>query len=366
MVVKEITDLIEQVAPLSFQENYDNAGLIVGEHSNKVQGILLCLDITEAVLEEALQHNCNLIIAHHPIVFKGLKKFNGKNYVERVVIKAIQNNLNLYAAHTNLDNVMSNGVNEKIASKLELTHIQILKPLSENLAKLVTYCPPQYSEMLRKSLWEAGSGNIGKYDQCSFSTIGTGTFRGNEDSHPSIGTKGELEKVQEERIEILFEKQNQNHLIKSLKQNHPYEEVAYEIYDIANENQTKGAGVIGTLAEPLTQAEFLQFLKVKMNLTAIRYTETQTDYISKIAICGGSGRFLLEDAMRQGADVFVTADFKYHDYFEVEHKIMVCDIGHYESEIFTTEIFMKIIQEKFPKFAPRFTETNTNPIKYYI
>ncbi|MCO6494141.1 MAG: Nif3-like dinuclear metal center hexameric protein [Bacteroidetes bacterium] len=366
MTVKEITDLIEKIAPLSYQESYDNAGLIVGSHSDEVKGILLCLDMTEAVLNEAVQTGCNLIIAHHPIVFKGLKKLNGKNYVERIVMTAIKKNINLYAAHTNLDNVLSNGVNEKIAEKLGLTDIEILEPLRGDLAKLVTYCPPQYSDMLRDSLWKAGSGNIGKYDQCSFSAQGIGTFRGNENSNPHIGVKGELEKVEEDRIEVLFEKYNQNKLLKALKENHPYEEVAYEIYEIANTNQSKGAGIIGVLPEALTQQEFLKYLKGKMKLSVVRYTESDSEFIHKVSVCGGSGRFLLETAMKQKADAFISADFKYHDFFEGDKNIMICDIGHYESEIFTLEIFMKIIREKYPKFAARFTETITNPIKYYF
>lgn len=366
MIVKEITSLIEQIAPLSYQESYDNAGLIIGNQNNEVHGILLCLDVTEAVVQEAIDTKCNLIIAHHPIIFKGLKKLNGKNFVERIVIQSIKNNINIYAAHTNLDNVFANGVNEKIAEKINLKDIEILKPLKSNLAKLVTYCPPQYADMLRDVLWNAGAGNIGKYDQCSFSSTGIGTFRGNEDSNPLIGIQGELKKVQEERIEVLFEKHKQSSLIQTLIANHPYEEVAYEIYDIANENQTKGAGMIGSLPEAMSSAGFLEYLKNNMNIKVIKYTSGKETMIRKVAICGGSGRFLLEDAMHKEADVFITADFKYHDYFEADGQIMVCDIGHYESEIFTIEIFMKIIQEKFPNFATRFTETNTNPINYYL
>ena len=365
MKVKEVTSAIESIAPLSYQESYDNAGLIIGNFENEVKGILLCLDVTEEIVNEAIAKKCNLIIAHHPLIFKGLKKINGNNFVEKVTIAAIKNDINIYAAHTNLDNVLENGVNTKIAEKLGLKKTSILQPLNNNLSKLITYCPPAYAEDLKEALWEAGSGNIGNYDKCSFSMEGTGTFRPGETTNPFLGQKGELEKTEELRIEILFEKHNKHKLISALNQNHPYEEVAYEILDISNSDQTKGAGMIGFLEEPLSQEEFLKYLKEKMNLKVIKFTQSNKTQISKIAVCGGSGKFLLDLAIKQDADAFVSSDFKYHDYFEAEKKLMVCDIGHYESEIYTLEIFMRILKENFPTFATRLTEISTNPVNYY-
>jgi dinuclear metal center YbgI/SA1388 family protein len=365
MKLFEVSSLIENIAPLFYQESYDNSGLIVGDYNSEISGILLCLDVTEQVVEEAIQNKFNLIISHHPIIFKGIKKLTTNSYSQKTILKAIKNDINIYCAHTNLDNVLSNGVNEKIAQKLGIKNLRILQPISNSLNKLVAFCPSNYASIVKEALWEAGAGNIGNYDHCSFSTEGIGTFRPGSDANPFLGESGELELVKEERIEFIFEKHKRDKILDRLFKSHPYEEVAYEISEIENLDLTKGAGIIGELNQGISLEDFLHFLKERMSLNVIKYTHTNKELVNTVAVCGGSGSFLLQQAIRQKADVFITSDFKYHDFFEAENKIMICDIGHYESEIFTLEIFIKIITEKFPTFAPRLTKINTNPVNYY-
>jgi dinuclear metal center YbgI/SA1388 family protein len=364
MLLKTILAEIERFAPLAYQESYDNCGLLTGHKEQEVTGAILCLDCIEAVVDEAIQKNCNLIIAHHPIIFSGLKKLNGTNYIERTIIKAIQNNIAIYACHTNLDNVKL-GVNKKIADKLGLINQQILSPKKSLLKKLVTFVPATHFEIVRDNLFNAGAGNIGNYDSCSFALEGTGSFRGNENSNPYIGVKGKLSLEKEIRLELIFEATNESRIISSLKQNHPYEEVAYDIYQLENIYQNIGSGMVGELKNPLPEIELLEQLKSIFNLKVIKHTALTNKNIKKVALCGGSGSFLLKNAINSQSDIYISSDFKYHEFFDAENKILVADIGHYESEQFTPEIFYEIISNKFPTFASYLTETNTNPVNYF-
>ncbi|MDI1234166.1 MAG: Nif3-like dinuclear metal center hexameric protein [bacterium] len=364
MQVKDITALIEKIAPLSYQENYDNAGLIIGNHEMKVTGILLCLDSTERVVDEAIEMDCNLIIAHHPIVFKGIKKLNGTNYVERTIIKAIRHNIAIYAMHTNLDNVLKNGVNTKIAEKLELSHLKIIQPKIDTICKLVVYTPKHKIEDIKNALFENGAGQLGNYSECSFESTGTGSFKPGEQAKPHVGNIGIREEIEEVKIEVLVPNYLLNKVLNGVKAVHPYEEMAYDIVPITNQNQTIGAGIYGELAKPLESNQFLQFVKEKMNLPLIRHTAYDRE-IRTVAICGGSGSFLIQNIKNIKADAYITADIKYHEFFDVENQYMLCDIGHYESEIYTLEIFYKEIKEKFPTFAVIFCKENTNPIQYF-
>ena len=324
----------------------------------------MCLDCIEAVVDEAIQKNCNLIIAHHPIIFSGLKKLNGTNYIERTIIKAIQNNIAIYACHTNLDNVKL-GVNKKIADKLGLINQQILSPKKSLLKKLVTFVPPTHLDIVRESLFNAGAGNIGNYDSCSFILEGTGSFRGNENSNPFIGEKGKLSLEKETRLELIFETVNEATIISALKQNHPYEEVAYDIYQLENTYQNIGSGMVGELEKPISETDFLENLKSIFKVKVIKHTALTNKNIKKVALCGGSGSFLLKNAINSKSDIYISSDFKYHEFFDAENQILVADIGHYESEQFTPEIFYEIISNKFPTFASYLTETNTNPVNYF-
>jgi len=364
MILKNIITEIEKFAALAYQESYDNCGLLTGHKEQEVTGAILCLDCTEAIVEEAIQKKCNLIIAHHPIIFGGLKKLNGNNYVERTIIKAIQNNIAIYACHTNLDNVKL-GVNKKIADKLGLINTQILAPKKSLLKKLVTFIPASHLAPVQESLFTAGAGNIGNYDSCSFVLEGTGSFRGNEDSNPFIGEKGKLSLEKENRLEVIFESINESQIISALKQNHPYEEVAYDIYQLENTYQNIGSGMVGELETPLSEMEFLERLKSVFMLKLIKHTPLLNKSIKKVALCGGSGSFLLKNAINSKSDIYISSDFKYHEFFDAENQILIADIGHYESEQFTPEIFYEIISNKFPTFASYLTETNTNPVNYF-
>lgn len=364
MQVKDITQVIEAFAPPVYQEGYDNSGLLIGNPNQEINAALLTLDITEDVIQEAIDKKCNLIVAHHPIIFSGIKRLTGSNYVERCIIKAIQNKIAIYACHTNMDNVIA-GVNKKIADKLGLINTKILQPKKGLLQKLVVFVPIENAEHLRTKLFEAGAGNIGNYSECSFNITGIGTFKGNEESNPTIGTKNNTEKVEELRIELIFEAHKQSAIITSLKENHPYEEVAYYISDLENEYQNTGSGMIGEFDDGIEIDAFLTHLKGIFKVPLLKHTKKITKTVKKVAFCGGAGNFLLKDAIKQKADVFLSADFTYHKYFDAENKIVICDIGHYETEQFTPEIFYEVITKKFPTFALHLSNVNTNPINYF-
>ena len=366
MQIKEILYEIEQFAPLSYQESYDNCGVQVGDTNNKATGALLSLDVTEAVVDEAISLGYNLIIAHHPVIFSGLKSLTGKNYVERTILKAIKNDITIYAAHTNLDNVQM-GVNKKIADKLKLTQTEVLMPVSGKLYKLYTYVPEANLAAVKDALFQIGLGQIGGYSECSFTIQGEGTFKPSINTNPAIGKAGGgRELVKEIKLEILVPQHLKSLAISTLKKHHPYEEVAYELIAIENANQTIGAGMIGILEQPMDANLFLKYLKDKMQTACIRHTALHTSTIQKVALCGGSGSFLLKQAIAAKADVFITGDYKYHQFFDAENRILIADIGHYESEQFTIEIFSEILKKKFPNFATLFTKTNTNPVNYYF
>ncbi len=365
MQLKAITQYIETLAPLVYQESYDNAGLIVGNPDDEITGILIALDVTEEVIDEACRQNLNLIVAHHPVIFSGLKKLNGRNYVERSVIKAIRNNISLYAAHTNLDSVHG-GVNSKICEKLGLTNCRILAPLQNQLKKLVTFVPQAQAEKVRLAIFEAGAGTIGNYDQCSFNANGTGTFRGNEQSNPFVGEKNELHFEGETRIETIFPKHLQGKIIQALLKAHPYEEVAYDIYPLDNDWPVVGSGMIGTLPQEMDEPGFLRLVKETFGCTVLKHTQLLGRPVKTVAVCGGAGSFLLKEAIGQQADVFISGDFKYHQFFDAENKLVIADIGHYESEQFTKEVFYELLTKKFPKFAIHLSEVKTNPVNYLI
>lgn len=365
MKVAEIVTLFDSFAPLQYQENYDNSGLQIGDPTAEIRGALLCLDVTEEVLDEAIAEDCNLIIAHHPVIFSGIKQLTGKNYVQRVVRKAIQYNLNILVAHTNLDN-MRQGVNERIARKLGLRDLRVLSPSGANLYKLIVYVPDTHADSLREALFTAGAGRIGVYADCSFSTSGQGTFRAENGANPFIGQAGGArETVAEQKIEVLVPVHLRSIVQGAMLSAHPYEEVAHEWFVLQNPNPEIGAGMIGELPEAMDEQFFLDFLKENMKVSLVRHTAFLQKKVYNIAVCGGSGSFLLSEAISQKADVFVSADFKYHQFFDAEGKILITDIGHYETEQFTVEIFNDILRKKNVTFAVLLSTVDTNPIKYY-
>jgi len=362
-LVNDIIQAIEDFAPPALQEDYDNAGLITGNKNNSCTGVLFALDATEAIIDEAIALGCNMVVAHHPIIFKGLKKITGANYVERTIIKTIKNDVAIYAAHTNLDNVRY-GVNYKMAQKIGLTNLQILAPKKGLLNKLVVFVPAAHAEKVREALFAAGAGNIGNYSHCSFNLEGNGTFMGSSETNPFAGKPNELHTEPETRVEVIFESYLQPKILNSMRKAHPYEEVAFDVYPLLNAHPTVGSGMHGELEVELSETDFLTRLKQVFQLKTLKYTNLLGKKVKKVAICGGSGQFLLKNAIACGADSYVSADFKYHEYFDADGKILVADIGHFETEQFTPELFYEIIQKKFPKFALHLSKTNTNPINY--
>jgi dinuclear metal center YbgI/SA1388 family protein len=363
VTIKDVTDHLEAIAPRSYQEDYDNSGLLVGNPSETLKGVLVTLDCTENVVDEAIKENCNLIIAHHPIIFRGLKKLTGQTYVDRTVIKAIKNDIAIYAIHTNLDHVHT-GVNRKIVEKIGLENLEILQPKKDTLMKLVTFVPKENTGEVMNALHKAGAGNIGNYKNCSFQVVGEGTFMATGDAQPHIGQTNQQERVEEVRVEVIFPKHLSSSVLIALKRSHPYEEVAYYLSSLENENQEVGAGMIGELQTEMEPIEFLARLKKVMNTSCIRYTSPIRN-IKRVAVCGGAGSFLLQSAISKKADVLVSADFKYHEFFDADQKIMIADIGHYESEQFTKDLIIDTLKEKFTTFAIIFSKTATNPISYF-
>jgi dinuclear metal center YbgI/SA1388 family protein len=365
MQLKQITQYLEAVAPLAFQESYDNSGCIVGNPDDEISGILITLDVTEEILDEAIRKKLNLIVAHHPVIFDGIKKLNGKNYMERCIAKAIKNDIAIYAAHTNLDSVFG-GVNSKICEKLGLMNCRILSPTPHFLKKLVTFVPSADAEKVRQALFVAGAGHIGNYDSCSFNLKGQGSFRGNEQTNPYVGEKNQLHFEGETRIETIFPRHIQSQVVRALLSAHPYEEVAYDIYPLDNEYHQIGIGMIGELDSPMDEVEFLVKLKEIFQCWVIKHTRLLGNPIRRVAVCGGSGSSYLGKAIAQKADIYISGDFKYHQFFDAEQQLIIADIGHYESEQFTKEVFYELLTKKFPKFAVHLSDLSTNPVKYFI
>ncbi|MDJ0644548.1 MAG: Nif3-like dinuclear metal center hexameric protein [Flavobacteriaceae bacterium] len=363
MTIRDITTAIEEIAPLKYAEDFDNVGLLVGDYSTQVTGILVTLDTLEAVVDEAIEKQCNLIVSFHPIIFSGLKKINGTTYVERVVLKAIKNDIAIYAIHTALDNSVQ-GVSAKMAEVLGLQNTKVLLPKQGLIKKLTTYVPKKDADKVRKALHKAGAGDIGNYSDCSFNIDGYGTYRGNEDANPTIGEKGKLHTENETFISVIFEKHLEKKLLSALFNTHPYEEVAYDIVATDNAHQHIGMGMVGELKSAVSEDEFFYLLKEKFSLKSIRHSRRLGKPIKKVAVLGGSGAFAISAARHSGADSYVSADFKYHDYYKAENQLILADIGHYESEQFTKNLLADYLTQKFRNFAVVLSEINTNPINY--
>ncbi len=364
MKIKEITSYLESLAPLSSQASYDNCGLIVGNSEMEITSALICLDSTEAIVDEAIEKGCNLIIAHHPIVFSGLKKLNGKNYIERTVIKAIENKIAIYAIHTNLDNYRY-GVNFEIGKRLGLKNLQVLSPNENAICKISVFVPKDHSEIVSKAMFEAGAGEIGNYNECSFELNGIGTFTPLENANPFEGKKGKNSRVEEVKLEVISTTHVLNSVIKAMKNVHPYEEVAYDIISLKNSHPFEGSGMFGILENEMDELAFLSQIKSTFNCGIIRHTNLLNKPIKTVAFCGGSGSFLLKNAKQIKADIFITADYKYHDFFDSENQLVIADIGHFESEQYTINLIADILKKKFPIFVLHLTGVNTNPINYF-
>ena len=364
MVIADVVSFLETLAPPSLQESYDNAGLITGHPSWECKGILCTLDVTEDVVKEAIAKKCNMIVAHHPIIFRGLKRINGHNYVERTVIMAIKNDIAVYAIHTNLDNVL-HGVSGRMASVLGLQHTTVLAPKENTLRKLYTFAPTDQAAEVRDALFAAGAGHIGNYSECSFNAEGTGTFKAGAGADPYVGRQGSRHQEPETKIEVIFPSHLESRILDALVRSHPYEEVAYDIVALTNRHRATGAGLAGELPEPLAEKAFLEMLKTRFGLKLIRHTPLTGRSIKRVALCGGAGSFLISSALRAKADIYITADMKYHEFFDADNRMVIADIGHYESEQFTTALLQEVLEEKFLTFAVLKTTVNTNPVQYF-
>jgi dinuclear metal center YbgI/SA1388 family protein len=365
MLINQITHFLENIAHTYLQEDYDNAGLLTGNANLPCTGVLISLDCIEATVQEAIDKKCNLIVAHHPIIFSGLKKINGKNYVERTIIKAIKNDIAIYAIHTNLDNVL-HGVSGKMAEKLGLENVQILAPKKNILQKLVVFVPKEHAQQLTNALFAAGAGNIGNYSACSFASTGIGSFTPEEGATPQTGAIGKREILEETKVEVVFPTWLQGQITAAMKANHPYEEVAHDIYNLANTYQETGSGIVGNLPEMVSEIDFLAKLSATFNVKVVRHTALTGKKIQKVALCGGAGSFLINTAKAIGADVYITADVKYHEFFDADGQFLLADIGHFESEQFTIDLLFELLSNKFPNFALLKTGVNTNPVQYFV
>ena len=364
MKISSIISHLETIAPPAYQESYDNAGLLTGMANRDCTGVLTTLDCTEEIVHEAFSKNCNLIVAHHPIIFGGLKKINGKNYVEKAVVAAIKNDIAIYAIHTNLDNVL-HGVNARMADKLGLINRNILLPKQSTQKKLYTYVPITDLEKVRTAIFAAGAGAIGDYSEAAFSHQGEGSFKPNENANPYIGEIGKRHYENEIKLETIFPAHLQQQIIAALIQSHPYEEVAYGIIELANPNERIGSGLIGVLSEALDEKAFLEKIKQSFSLSVIKHTRLLNKPVRNVAICGGAGSFLISKALAAKADFYITSDIKYHEFFDANDGMVLADIGHFESEQFTIDLLYDILLEKFPTFAVLKTALNTNPVNYY-
>jgi len=364
MTVKEITTIVEEFAPLDYAESFDNVGLLVGNTNAKVTGVLVTLDTLENVVDEAIEKKCNLILSFHPIIFSGLKKITGANYVERVVLKAIKNDISIYSMHTALDN-SDKGVNAKICNILGLTNTSILIPQKGTIKKLTTYVPKNDAKKLKEALFNAGAGTLGNYSNCSFSAEGVGSYKAGENSNPTKGKIGKTHYEEETQLNVTFEKANEKEVVKALTTNHPYEEVAYEIITLENSNQNIGMGMVGDLLNAVDELDFFHHIKKTMNVTCIRHSNLLNKKIKKVAVLGGSGSFAINAAKAVNADIFITSDLKYHQFYEAEDKLILADIGHFETEQFTKNLLVDILTKKMPNFAISLSESITNPIKYF-
>lgn len=363
MRIEKIIDVIEEWAPPAYAEDFDNVGLIIGDAHRDCKGVLVTHDTLENVVDECISKNLNLIVSFHPIIFSGLKKLTQSTYVERVVSKAIKNDICVYAIHTALDNHRY-GVSHALAENLGLLNIKVLSPKKNAIRKLITYAPKDKVSLLMENLHKAGAGSIGNYDECSFTSTGTGTFKGNQKSNPKLGERGKKTVTDEVQINLIFEFHKQTEILQALFKFHPYEEVAYEVFKLKNENQNIGMGSIGDLEKEMDEEEFISTIQKKLNIEMIRHSKKNGKKIKKVAVLGGSGSFAISSAISSNADALITADLKYHDFFQAEDKILLIDAGHYETEQFTKKLIHDYLNKKLPNFAIVLSESITNPVNY--
>lgn len=365
MKIKQLTEIIEKKIPPVYAEHWDNVGLLVGDPEREIESVLIALDCSEAVIDEAIAKKSGLIITHHPLIFGSLKKVVTTDFTARLIMKAIKNDIAIYAVHTNLDNIY-NGINFMIANELDIIQTSILAPQHHKLFKIVTFVPVSHFEIVRAALFNAQMGYIGNYDSCSFATEGIGSFRAKENAHPFVGECGKLHFEQEMRLEVVVAEHQRYKAIEIIKKSHPYEEPAIDIFALENSFEKAGSGLVGILKQPIDEMDFLKLVKNKMQIPALKHSKLTGKKIKKVALCSGAGAFLMSDAIRCNADAFVTSDVKYHEFFVPENKLLLIDAGHYETEQFSRHYLYRILKENFTTFAVQISETAVNAVNYLI
>jgi dinuclear metal center YbgI/SA1388 family protein len=363
MKIKDIINHLELLAPPHYQEEFDNTGLLTGDTKTNVTGVLITLDCLENVVDEAIEKKCNLIVSFHPIIFTGLKHLQPLDYVRRAVVKAIKNDIAIYAIHTALD-VAHGGVSYRMAQEMGLENVTTLIPKKQIIKKIITYVPITDVEKVKEALFTAGAGNLGNYSECSFTITGQGTFKGDENSNPVIGEQLKRETLEEKQLSMSFLPHLEKAVVAALMHSHPYEEVSYELSTLENAYQNIGMGVIGSFSMPLDQADFLIKTKSVFKTNMVKHSLSQKQKIKKVALLGGSGAFAIKNALQAGADAYITADLKYHDFFQAKD-LLLCDVGHYESEQFTKNLLHEYLTKKFSNFAILCAQAQTNPVNYF-
>lgn len=363
MKISEITGAIEKYAPLWLQEEWDNAGLQVGDTDREATGAVLCVDATEAIVDEAIDRGVNLVISHHPLLFRGLKRITGRTATERIVAKALKHDIAIYSAHTNMDSAPG-GVSWATGRRAGLTAMRTLVPQQGRLMKLAVFVPSAYSNAVSEALWNAGAGRMGNYDRCAYMTDGRGTYRPLPGADPAIGTVGQSHTEAETRIEVVFPTAISGRVVQAMLKAHPYEEPAFDLIPLANDITSAGLGVIGSLKTPMPASEYIAWVKQALGIGAIPYAGDARRMVHRVALCGGAGAEFIGNAIAAGADLYMCGDLKYHDFTTHADSIVLADIGHYESEQCTKEIFYDIIQKNFPNFATYYAEEDKNPISY--
>jgi dinuclear metal center YbgI/SA1388 family protein len=364
MILQHILNELESLAPPEYQEEWDNSGLLLGSPAREITGIIVSLDTTMEVLHEAISNHCNLIVSHHPFIFQGIRKITPDLPAYHLLRRLIQEDIAVYALHTSLDNSWM-GINQYLGQKLGLMNTSILAPKRDSLKKLVVFCPVDHAEKVRNALFEAGAGHIGNYDCCSYNSSGQGSFRASEKANPFVGKRKVIHFEPEIRIEVIFPSAREKPLIDSMRAAHPYEEVAFDLYPLTNSFDRAGSGIVGFLEKPMSEQRFIRIVKSLVGLNSIRHSAFLGRKIRKVAISSGAGGFLIPDVIRSEADIFLTSDLKYHQFQEPGGKLLLMDIGHYESESFMKEMIRAFLIEKFPNFAVLVSATETNPVKYF-
>jgi dinuclear metal center YbgI/SA1388 family protein len=369
--IRDIADALEQWAPPGSAQSYDNVGLQVGDASRSVERAVLALDCTPAVVEEAERQGAELIITHHPLLFQPLSAVTTDDYESAVALRLAEAGIALYSAHTNLD-AAPGGVSFALAKRLGLTDVGFLDGFDETLYKLATFVPADHFDAVRSALADAGAGRIGDYEACAFAHEGTGFFRPGDAANPHIGTAGgDLESADEVKLEVEVARWDLGGVLGALQDAHPYEEVAYDVYPVQQKNSRAGLGAVGRLASPESLSDFLGRVADRLDAGSLRYAGPDEATVERVAVCGGAGSDFVGQALAAGADAYVTADVKYHEFFEAlgpdgVPQLAFIDAGHYETEALTEALLRDWLADRFNDVDWQRTGVRTSPMQTFV